>query len=223
MSVQIAFSNGFGLLAPEVEAEIRAGIDEGIAALEAHVPVAPIAIAVHQHANTSRFTGTGGRSYGPDSCVMWVDDANPVLGSDTRRKLARLTVHEVHHCLRQRHFWPRRWQEWAGGEVLVLEGLATQCEAWLGYGEPLIVTGHDSARTRDLLDRLAPDIAATPPEDGNPVWQWLYELNGYPEQVYRAVYPMGHLLVGRYLERTEHTPISALSVPWREIWETGRM
>ena len=222
MSIQIAFSNGFGLLSLETEAEIRTGIDEGIGALEVHTPVAPIAISVHQHAYTSRFTGMGGMSYGPDSCAIWVDDANPVLGKDTRRNMASLTVHEVHHCLRQRHYWPRRWQEWTGGEVLALEGLATQCETWLGYDEPLNVTEHDSRRTEDLLYRLAPHIAATPPENGQPVWQWMYEPSGYPEQVYRALYPMGHLLVGRFLERSGHTPISALPVPWQEIWELGR-
>lgn len=222
MSIQIAFSNGSGLLSAEVEAEIRAGIDEGLVALAAHMPVAPIAIAVHQHEFTSRFTGLGGMSYGPDSCTIWVDDANPALRLDTRRKVASITVHEVHHCLRQRHFPHRHWTDWAGGEVLVLEGLAMQCEVWLGYEQSLNVTDYDSQHTDGLLDRLAPDIAAKPPEGGQPVWSWLYALNGYREQVYRALYPMGHLVVGRYLDRTGHDPITALSLPWQEIWEIGR-
>ena len=42
-----------------------------------------------------------------------------------------------------------------------------------------------------------------------------------PPEVYKAVYAMGHHIVGRYLTRSGLTPLEAVGAPWREVWNIG--
>jgi hypothetical protein len=213
MSVEVAFFNGSGLLSPRLEAEVRAGIADAVAALRRHVALGRIGIAVHLSEIVARETGLGGYAYGPDSCAIYVDYRCEALRRDARANAAAITVHELHHVLRmQNPAWPR-FAEVCAGEVLVLEGLATHCEVFLGYPEPQTVREARSALTLECLETIAPII-------GNPDagWRWIYGLNGFPERVYKAVYPMGHAVVGTYLARTGRTPIEALHTPWQDVW-----
>ena len=213
MTVEIAFFNAFGLLSPALEAEVRAGIDDGVSALRRHADVEQIGIAVHLCELVARETGLGGFAFGPDSCAIYVDHGNDALSQDTRANAAAITIHELHHVLRMRRRpWPR-FDELCAGEVLALEGLATQCEMFLGYPEPRTVWATSEMLTRDCLETVAPVV-----DKPGANWQWIYDLNGFPDRVYRAVYPMGHFVVGAYLARTGRTPMTALDVPWEDIW-----
>ena len=213
MAVEIAFFNASGRLPPSREAEVRAGINDAISALQSHTDLEGIGIAVHLSEIVGRETGLGGYAYGPDSCAIHVDYGCEALRQDTRANAAAITIHELHHVLRMRQRpWPR-FDEVCAGEVLALEGLATRCEMFLGYPEPLTVCATSETLTLECLATIAPVIG-----DPGANWRWIYGLNGFPERVYKAVYPMGHCVAGAYLARTGHTPMTALSVPWQEIW-----
>ena len=213
MTIEIAFFNGSGRLELALEAEVRAGIDDAISILRPHADLGQIGIAVHLSEIVGRETGLGGFAYGPDSCAIHVDQGCDALRQDTRASAAAITVHELHHVLRMRQRpWPR-FAEICAGEVLALEGLATRCEMFLGYPEPRTVSATSWPLTLECLATVAPVV-----DDPGANWQWIYNLSGFPERVYKAVYPMGHCVVGAYLARTGHTPITALGVPWEEIW-----
>ncbi len=214
MSVEVAVFNGSGSLSPALEAEVRAGIDDAITALRHHSDLDGIGIAVHLSEIVGRETGLGGYAYGPDSCAVHVDHRNEMLRQNTRANAAAIAIHELHHVLRMRHRpWPR-FAEICAGEVLVLEGLATRCEMFLGYPEPQTVYATSEVLTLECLATIAPVIG-----NAGANWQWIYNLNGFPDRVYKAVYPMGHCVVGAYLSRTAHTPMTALGVPWEDIWQ----
>lgn len=213
MTVEVAFFNASRRLPPELEREVRAGIDDAISALRCHADLGQIGIAVHLSELVARETGLGGYAYGPDSCAIYVDHGCQALSQDTRTNAATVTIHELHHVLRMRRRpWPR-FDGMCAGEVLALEGLATQCEMFLGYPEPINVRATSEGLTRDCLATIAPVVG-----DPGANWQWIYALNGFPERVYKSVYPMGHCIVGAYLARTANTPMTALGVPWEEIW-----
>lgn len=217
MTVEIALFNSARLLPAALEADIRAGIDDGIAALRRHIEVDHLGIAVFATEGVDPETGMGGRAFGPDSCEIRVDETCSSLGIRTRLNAASVTVHEVHHVLRMRHGFPRRSADLCAGEVIALEGLATQCQSFLGYPEQSIVRGITRAQVAPLLARIAP-IVADPRSD----WRWIYEPNGLPASVYKAMYAMGHHVVGRCLARAGLTPLDAMGLSWREIWEQGR-
>jgi hypothetical protein len=213
MAVEIAFFNASGRLSPALEADVRAGISDAISALRGHVDLGHIGIAVHLSELVGRETGLGGYAYGADSCAIYVDHGSEVLCQNTRANAAAIAIHELHHVLRMRQRpWPR-FAEMCAGEVLALEGLATHCEMFLGYPEPRNVCATSEMLTLECLATIAPVVG-----DPGANWGWIYGLNGFPERVYRAVYPMGHCVVGAYLARTARTPITALGVPWEDIW-----
>ena len=68
-----------------------------------------------------------------------------------------------------------------------------------------------------MLDRIAPIVG-----DPRAEWTWIYEPSGLPAEVSKAVYAMGHHVVGHYLARSGLTPLEAVGVPWREVWDVGR-
>ena len=218
MSVEVALFNGSGLLPPSLEAEVRAGIGDAVAALSRHVALGNVGIAVHLSEIVARETGLGGYAYGPDSCAIHVDDRCDALRRDARINAAAVTVHELHHVLRMQHAACPRFSELCAGEVLVLEGLATHCEIFLGYPEPRSVHEAQDALTLECLERIAPIV-----DDPNATWHWIYGLNGFPERVYKAVYPMGPAVVGTYLAQTGRTPIEALHTPWQDVWRYAVM
>lgn len=213
MTVEVAFFNGTELLSPALELDVRSGIDDAVLALQCHGDLGNIGIAVHLSELVGRETGLGGYAYGPDSCAIYVDHGCEALHRDTRANAAAITIHELHHVLRMRQ---RSWPRSAGmcaGEVLVLEGLATHCEMFLGCPKPRNVCTTSDMLTLECLATIAPVVG-----DPHANWRWIYGLNGFPEQIYKAIYPMGHYVVGAYLARTAHTPMTALAVPWEEIW-----
>ena len=65
MSVDIVFLNALGLLPPDIVATVRAGIEDGVAALRRHVPVEHIGVSVHDSTFVGEDTGFGGVSYQP--------------------------------------------------------------------------------------------------------------------------------------------------------------
>jgi hypothetical protein len=65
-----------------------------------------------------------------------------------------------------------------------------------------------------LIDCIAP-IINEPKAD----WRWIYEPNGLPAPVYKAMHPMGYYIVADYLEKHQSNPIEAINVPWRAFWE----
>ena len=216
MTVEVAFFNAAKLLPVSLEAEVRAGIDEGIAALRRHLDVGRAGIVVLLTEGVDAETGMGGRAYGPDACEIRVDEASPALGVGTRVNAASVAVHELHHVLRMRHGVPRRFADLCAGDIIVLEGLATRCQSFLGYPDQSMVRGITAEQVVPLLDRVAPIVG-----DPRAGWTWIYEPSGLPAEVYKAVYAMGHHVVGRYLSQHGLTPLQAVGVPWREVWEIG--
>lgn len=216
MTVSVTLFNALGRIAPEIETDIRAGIDEGIAALRGHTAVEDVGIAVLPSIFVARETGFGGMALGPENCAIYADPTNLNLAVRTREKAASMTVHEVHHVLRMKILDIQRAEDWFAGEVLTLEGLATQSEIFLGYPEPGTVKGIGFDDVAAMLADVDPII-----DDGGADWQWINQPNGLPDRVYRAAYPMGHQVVGRYLERTGQDPITAIGESWREIWTVG--
>lgn len=137
MSAQIVIFNALGLLAADIECEIRLGIEEGIDAFGRHAKVEHVGIAVHPHGYVSEYTGLGGMNYGPESFALFADAAYEGLRVDTRRHAAAVTVHELHHALRTRRYLPKLLYsspELCAGEILAMEGLAIHCEYFLGFG-----------------------------------------------------------------------------------------
>jgi uncharacterized protein YjaZ len=218
MSVQVVVFNALGLLASDIEREIRLGVQDGIAAFDRHAKVENVGVAVHPHGYVSEYTGLGGMNYGPESFSVFVDDAYEGLRVDTRRRAAAVAVHELHHALRQR-FRPRRElhhsDRLCAGDILVFEGLAIQTEYFLGFGTSLNVSDVSPPAARSLIERIAPDI-----DDPKAEWYWIYELNGLAAPVYKAMYPMGYLLVASYLKEHGCNPIEAMAVPWQDFWES---
>ena len=220
MSIQLVFFNALGLLEPALEREVRAGVETGIAAFERHHKVENLGVAIHPNGQVSEFTGLGGINYGPESFAIFADDSYEGLRKDTRRGAAAVTVHELHHAMRTRHYLPRRLygsSDLCAGEILVMEGLAIRTEYFLGFGPSLLVHEVDPLIVDGLIDRVAP-IVSNPTSD----WGWIYDLNGLPPHVYKAMYPMGYTIVGDFLRRSNLDPIAALGVPWQEFWETFR-
>lgn len=216
MTIEVAVFNAAGLLPTALEVEIRAGIDDGIKALRRHLDIEGAGIVVLLNEGVDPETGIGGRAYGLDACEIRVDEASPALRVGTRINAASVTVHELHHVLRMRHGVPRRFAELCAGDIIVLEGLATRCQAFLGYPDPSIVRGITAEQVVPLLDRIAP-VVGDPGAD----WAWIYGPSGLPAEAYKAVYAMGHHVVGRYLARSGLTPLEAVGVPWREVWNVG--
>lgn len=107
MSAQIVIFNALGLLAADIECEIRLGIEEGIDAFGRHAKVEHVGIAVHPHGYVSEYTGLGGMNYGPESFALFADAAYEGLRVDTRRHAAAVTVHELDHALRTRRYLPK--------------------------------------------------------------------------------------------------------------------
>jgi hypothetical protein len=216
MSVQIVVFNALGLLASDIEREIRLGIEDGIAAFDRHAKVEHAGIAVHPHGYVSEFTGLGGMNYGPESFAVFADDTYEGLRIDTRRHAAAVAVHELHHAIRTRHCLPRRLyssSELCAGEILIMEGLAIQCEYFLNFGPSLLVRDVTPEMVSPFIDRVTP-IIDKPKAD----WAWIYELNGLPPPVYKAMYPMGYYIVADYVQKRRTNPIEAINVPWQEFW-----
>lgn len=216
MSVDIVFLNALGLLPPDIVATVRAGIEDGVAALRRHVPVEHIGVSVHDSTFVGEDTGFGGVSYGPQSFALYVDHASESLRLNTRRNAASTVVHELHHCLRQRSCPFRPRDQLCAGSVLVLEGLAVHCEEFLGFGDSILVRGVGSEMVRPLMNKIAPII-----DDPDAEWAWIYRQNGLPK--YPAMYPMGYYLVEPYLKAHHRNSIEAVDVPWREFWEVFTM
>lgn len=81
MSVEIAFFNGSGMLPTPLEAEVRAGISDAVAALGRYVALGRIGIAVHLSEIVAPATGLGGYTYGPDGGFRPVDTSTRRAGS----------------------------------------------------------------------------------------------------------------------------------------------
>jgi uncharacterized protein YjaZ len=216
MAIEIAFFNALRRLPIEIEAEIRSGIDDGIAAMKQKTSVDEVGIIAILDPYTSPETGLGGRHYGPDAMEIWIDEENPKLRIDARRNTASVVVHELHHVLRARKC-PWRWYDLCAGEVIVREGLAVHCEVFTGFPEPLNVWGVSGDQLIPLFDRLAPII-----DDPKADWHWIYQLNDLPSHVSKAMYPLGYQIVSRYFKETGKTPIEAMHTPWQDIWQIGK-
>jgi uncharacterized protein YjaZ len=218
MSAQIVVFNALGLLPADIEREIRDGVEEGIDAFGRHANVENVGVAVHPHGYVSEFTGLGGMNYGPESFAVFADAAYEGLRVDTRRHAAAVTVHELHHALRTRRYLPKHLYsspELCAGEILVMEGLAIHCEYFLGFGPSLLVSNLSPKTVRALIEKVTAII-----DQPKTNWYWIYELNDLPAPVYKAMYPMGFLIVAEYLHKHEVSPIDALHVPWQDFWET---
>jgi uncharacterized protein YjaZ len=211
MSVETVFLNGLGLIPAEIISEIRAGIEDGVVVFRRHSEVENIGVSIHDSGFVQEETGLGGISYGSQSFALYVDSTCEPARRKTRLHAAATTVHELHHCLRQR-VWPLRpYSQMCAGDVLMLEGLAVRCEEFLGYGEAPAVKGVSFDMTSHLIDRIAPMI-----DDPQAEWGWIYERNGLK---YGALYAMGYHLVAPYLSARRTNPIAAMDAPWREFWD----
>lgn len=158
MSAQIVIFNALGLLAADIECEIRLGIEEGIDAFGRHAKVEHVGIAVHPHGYVSEYTGLGGMNYGPESFALFADAAYEGLRVDTRRHAAAVTVHELHHALRTRRYLPKLLYsspELCAGEILAMEGLAIHCEYFLGFGPSLNISDVSPEAACALTEKVA--------------------------------------------------------------------
>ncbi|TNC15964.1 hypothetical protein FF100_01475 [Methylobacterium terricola] len=213
MTVEIVVFNGSGRLPADLEAEIRAGIGEGVSALGQHLELGRIGIAVHVNELMGSEDGFGGLSLAPDSCRISVDPYSDMLPRVARPRAAAVAIHELHHVLRMRQpFWPRA-ADICAGEAIVLEGLATHCEMFLGQAEPWLVREARNPLTHQYLREITPDVA-----DPRSNWGWIYRRRELPTGT--AIYPMGHAVVGAYLSAAGTTPIDAIGVPWQDVWAT---
>jgi uncharacterized protein YjaZ len=207
MSVETVVLNGLGLIPAEIVTEIRAGVEDGVALFRRHAKVENIGISVHDSGFVGDETGFGGISYGSQSFALYVDPDCEAARLNTRLHAAATTVHELHHCLRQRVCPLRPYSQMCAGDVLVLEGLAVHCEAFLGYGEAPAVQGVGIDGIRPLIERIAPIIG-----DHQADWAWIYERNGLK---HGALYAMRYHLVAPYLSANGTNPVAAIDAPWR--------
>jgi uncharacterized protein YjaZ len=210
MSVEIAVLNALGLIPAAIENQIIAGIEDGVALFRDHTEVAGVGISVHDSGFVAAETGFGGISYGPQSFALYVDPSSAALRLKTRLNAAATTVHELHHCLRQRTCPLRPYDRMCAGDVLVLEGLAVHCEEFLGFGRSPVVQDVSVDRVRPLIKRIAPVVS-----DPQANWAWIYEKNGLK---HGALYAMGYHIVSSYLSGVRSSPIVAMNVPWRDVW-----
>jgi uncharacterized protein YjaZ len=211
MSVEITVLNALGLIPVTIENEIVAGTEDGIALFRGHADVASVGISVHDSGFVAVETGFGGISYGPQSFSLYVDPSSDAVRLKTRFNAAATTVHELHHCLRQRSCPLRPYSRMCAGDVLILEGLAVHTEEFLGFGVPPSVRGVGIDEVRPLIDRIAPVVG-----DPQANWAWIYEQNGLR---HGALYSMGYHIVSTYLLPAGSTPIAAMKVPWQDFWE----
>jgi len=216
MSVHIQMHNALGRIPKKLEKQILSGVKIGVESINQHIELNNIDITIVPHDYVHELTGVGGMTFGPESCSIYVNPNNLFLADHTHTNLPAIVVHELHHVLRMRTFDYTGSSVWCGGSVVVLEGLATQCETFLKYGKPVNVKDTELDNVIPLLKRLKP-IA----DDKEANWYWIYELNNLPKYNYKAVYPMGYFLVGAYLETVSKNPIQALADSWEEIWNTG--
>lgn len=207
--VSVIILNAAGRLDASVGTTIRAGVADAVRRFSDHIDVPQIDVTVQ----LCEFD-THARTFGPESFTIYVNPTDPVLRSWTQEHFSHLAAHELHHVLRWRSLSICVFEDWTPGEVLVLEGLASNCELFLGY------PSYDKIELADefvepLLDRLTPDVGRKYSEVN-----WFDGEADLPCSGTRAATAMGHLLVRRFIERTNATPISAVAVPWREVWDT---
>ena len=137
MSVETVVLNGLGLIPAEIISEIRAGIEDGVGAFRRHAEIENIGVSIHDSGFVQEETGLGGISYGSQSFALYVDSTCEAARRKTRLHAAATTVHELHHCLRQRVRPLRPYSQMCAGHVLVLEGLAVRCEEfWVTAKRP---------------------------------------------------------------------------------------
>ncbi|MEM9963458.1 MAG: DUF2268 domain-containing putative Zn-dependent protease [Pseudomonadota bacterium] len=201
--------NAAGRLDAAIEAEVRNGVIDAAQRFSAYVDVRQIDVVIQ----LCEFE-VHARTFGPESFAIYLNPNDSILSEWTQGHFSHLAAHEFHHTLRWRSLSIRSFEDWTPGEVLVLEGLATNCELFLRY------PAHDALKVADklvepLLDKLKPDVDARYSEVN-----WFDREAGLPCPGIRAATAMGHLLVRRFLKQTNATPISALAVPWREVWDT---
>lgn len=210
MSVTLFIANSLARLDSRIATEIEAGLDDAVRALSRHIEVENVDVVIQLHE-----WGVSGRAYGPESFTIFVNPSDPDLVDWDRDRFRHLCIHELNHVLRWRHLQLETFADWTPGEVLVLEGLATHCEIFLGCPSyPQLEIDH--ALIDPLLQRLAPDIRSKY-ADVN----WFDGPCDLPDNTCRAAGPMGHLVVGRYLDRTGKAPLGSLDTPWQEIWDLG--
>ncbi len=207
--VSVTVLNALGRLEASIEATIRDGVADAVQKFSAHVDVQHVDVVVQ----LCEFR-VNARTYGPESFTIYVNPDDTALSKWSKSQFSHLAAHEFHHTLRWRSLSIRSFNDWTPGEVLVLEGLASNCELFLGY------PSYDQIEVADkfvdpLLDKLKPDVGAKYSEVN-----WFDGEAGLPCPGIRATTAMGHLLVRRFLEQTDATPISAMAVPWREVWES---
>jgi hypothetical protein len=199
MSVETVVLNGLGLIPAEMVSEICAGIEDGVILFRRYAEVENIGISVHDSGFVGDETGFGGISYGSQSFALYVDPDCEAARLNTRLHAAATTVHELHHCLRQRACPLRPYSQMCAGDVLVLEGLAVHCEEFLGYGQAPAVQGVGIDGIRPLIERIAPIIG-----DHQADWGWIYERNGLK---HGALYGMAITSSRLTFQRTEPTPL----------------
>ncbi len=212
MSVNLTIANSRGRLDPAIVTAIQSGLDGAVSAISDHVEVRNIDVIVQLHE-----WDVYGRAYGPESFTIYVNPSDPKLREWDGERFKHLCIHELNHVLRWRHLRLDTFADWTPGEVLVLEGLATQCEMFLGcpsYPQLEI----QSELLDPLLKRIAPHISSKYADT-----DWFDEPCDLPNGTRRAAGPMGHLLVGRFLERSGQTALTALDVPWRQVWDMGHL
>lgn len=201
--------NASGRLDVSVEATIRDGVADASRRFSALIKVPQVDVIVQPCEFDVK-----GRAFGPESFTIYVNPNDPVLSSLTQDHFSQLAAHDLHHVLRWHSLSIYAFDDWTTGEILVLEGLASNCELFLGY------PSYDKIEVADefvepLLDRLTPEIGEKYSEVN-----WFDGEAGLPCPGIRAATAMGHLLVRRFLEKTDATPLSAVAVPWREVWDT---
>ncbi|MEO0619546.1 MAG: hypothetical protein AAFZ01_09720 [Pseudomonadota bacterium] len=210
MTVSVHVANGARRMTDKTVADVQQGIADAVNAMEVHIRLGDIAVFVQP----AEF-GPMGRAYGPESFSIFINpDASDIKAWDSSR-YKHLAVHELSHVLRWQHLPLKTFDDWTPGEVLSLEGHATQTEVFLGLPH-YNITDANEADVQPLLDRLTPDVAR-PCKDVD----WFDGTCDLPDGIMRAAGPMGHIVFGRYLKRSGQTPFSAIAAPWQEIWDVG--
>ncbi|MEM9971848.1 MAG: DUF2268 domain-containing putative Zn-dependent protease [Pseudomonadota bacterium] len=211
MTVELHVFNRRGRLSALTVQSVRDGLDDSLKRFRAHVPVENIDIALQP----AEFCTVSGRAYGPESLTIWANPDDPEIRGWDAARFAHLFAHELHHVLRWRHLSIPNFRAFTAGEVIVLEGLAMACERYLGFPSHRALEISDDCLL-SFFERLSPDVSRPYAE-----MSWIDETGGLGDEI-RLAQVLGYATTRRYLAETGETPLSAVGVDWREVWDVGR-
>lgn len=155
-------------------------------------------------------SGIGGYSFSPYRAELLLDSEREDIGEVIRNELPAVLGHEMHHCVRSKHF-KNSLTLW---ECITTEGLATHFERQMNGGnEPSLFRNFPDYDWRELLD------AARPLRDEKVFCFHDWFLGGNPERLPKyAGYFIGYKAVSVYQSRGNHSDFDMLKITPEELY-----